>query len=120
MVQISWEQTHGGDPGYAYYGAKKWAEQAAWDFVKEENPHFELVTLCPPMVYGEVAQYVKSADQLNTSSAVLNSILKGLSKEVPFQGVMLFVNVKDLANAHVLAIVRINISITYDTDQLLH
>lgn len=39
-----------GNPVYAYAGAKKWAEKAAWDFVNEEEPHFELVTFCPPMV----------------------------------------------------------------------
>ena len=50
LVQITWEVTHDGDPSHAYYGAKTWAEKAAWDFMKEDQPHFELVTLCPPMV----------------------------------------------------------------------
>lgn len=101
---ITWEKTHSGDPVDAYYGAKTWAERAAWDFVKEENPTFELITLCPPMVFGEVAQYIKSADQLNTSSASLYNVLVGKDKEVSPQAVMIWVNVKDLAKAHALAI----------------
>jgi hypothetical protein len=48
--QISWEDTVSGNPIHAYYGAKTWAEKAAWDFLKEEKPKFELVTICPPMV----------------------------------------------------------------------
>jgi hypothetical protein len=43
------ERTTSGDPVLAYYGAKKWAEVAAWDFMKEEKPQFDLVAICPPM-----------------------------------------------------------------------
>jgi len=75
--------------------------------MKEEKPDFELITLCPPMVYGEVAQYVPSTEALNTSSERLYTILAGKVKEIPTQGVVLFVNVQDLGNAHVLAIVSL-------------
>ncbi|OWB73101.1 oxidoreductase activity protein [[Candida] boidinii] len=36
--------------GYAY--SKKAAEEAAWDFVKNEKPNFKLTTVLPPMVIG--------------------------------------------------------------------
>ncbi|PVG04397.1 NAD(P)-binding protein [Serendipita vermifera] len=101
---VTWEETIGGDPVLAYYGAKKWAERAAWDFVKEEKPQFELVVLCPPMVFGEVAQYTESVDKLNTSSAGLYAILTGQNKEIETQSIMIFCNVIDLAVAHIRAI----------------
>lgn len=76
--------------------------------MKENQPQFELVTICPPMVYGQVAQYVASADQLNTSSAALYAVFSGQQKEVASQRVMLFCNVADVGIAHVLAIVRVS------------
>jgi hypothetical protein len=81
--------------------------------MEEENPDFELITLCPPMVYGEVVQYVPSTEALNTSSGRLYEILTGKAKEIPVQGPMLFVNVQDLGNAHALAIVSIFIYIPW-------
>jgi nucleoside-diphosphate-sugar epimerase len=30
---------------YGYYASKTFAEKAAWDFVKEETPNFELTTV---------------------------------------------------------------------------
>jgi hypothetical protein len=33
----------------AYRGGKKYAEKAAWDFVDDRKPGFDLVTLCPSM-----------------------------------------------------------------------
>jgi hypothetical protein len=75
--------------------------------MEEEKPDFELITLCPPLVYGEVAQYVPSTEALNTSSERLYEILTGKAKEIPVQGVMIFVNAQDLGNAHALAIVSL-------------
>lgn len=40
-----------GFPPLAYCASKKFAEQAAWDFVKTKNPGFDLVVLNPPMIY---------------------------------------------------------------------
>jgi nucleoside-diphosphate-sugar epimerase len=47
--QTTWEETLQG-PVNAYYGAKKFAERAAWDYVEENKPGFDLVVLNPPMV----------------------------------------------------------------------
>lgn len=33
-----------------YYVSKKLAEEAAWDFVKNEKTQFSLTTICPPYV----------------------------------------------------------------------
>lgn len=42
------------DPITAYRASKTYSEQAAWEFMESENPTFELVTICPPLVFGPI------------------------------------------------------------------
>ena len=42
----------------AYSASKTLAEQAAWAFVKENNPTWDLVTMCPPLVLGPILHQV--------------------------------------------------------------
>lgn len=89
-----------------YYGSKTLAEQAAWKFVEEEKPNFSLTTVAPPMVYGPVKQKIASLDDVNTSSTLQRDLLLGnfKGKDIPDVSVVLWVDVRDLALAHVLAI----------------
>ena len=92
-------------PVVAYRGSKKYAELAAWDFVKEKKPHFDIVTLCPPMVFGPIVHPINSLDQLNESNAALWQIAQGLSP-LPTARVPFWIDVRDLAIAHVEAALR--------------
>jgi nucleoside-diphosphate-sugar epimerase len=95
------------NPGMAYIGSKKLAEQAAWDFVEKEKPAFTLSTINPPMIYGPVRYHVKSLDLVNTSNQFLAEVLQGKHKDgLPVTGLPLWVDVRDVALAHVLAIER--------------
>ena len=88
----------------AYRGSKKFAELAAWDFVEKEKPKFDIVTLCPPMVFGPFAHPVTKVEEFNDSLAKLWSIVNGdplTTARVPF-----WVDVRDLARAHVEALLR--------------
>lgn len=89
----------------AYRGSKKFAELAAWEFIKNEKPPFDLVTLCPPMVFGPVVHPVPSIEQLNESNAVLWSVASGISP-LPGARVPAWIDVRDLAEAHVQALLR--------------
>ena len=40
------------DGFWGYHASKTFAERAAWDIWKEAKPEWDLVTFCPPMVYG--------------------------------------------------------------------
>ncbi|KAF8608355.1 NAD(P)-binding protein [Ceratobasidium sp. AG-I] len=91
------------DPGSGYTASKKLAEKAAWDFVESEKPSFDLVTLCPPIVYGPPLQEVKDLKSLNTSCAAFYSIFSGEAKELGSVPVWIWVDVRDLAEAHVAA-----------------
>ncbi|KAG7108705.1 putative uncharacterized oxidoreductase like protein [Verticillium longisporum] len=89
----------------AYRGSKLFAERAAWDFVAAREPAFTLVTLCPPMTFGPVVHPVASVDKLNESNAVLWKIAKGESP-LPVARVPFWIDVRDLALAHVEAVLR--------------
>jgi nucleoside-diphosphate-sugar epimerase len=57
------------------------------------------------MVYGPIVHYIKDLDGLNTSNERIRDIAFGKAKDnCPFTGVFLWVDVRDLALAHVLAI----------------
>ena len=88
-----------------YRASKTLAEQAAWEFVEKEKPNFELSTLNPPLVLGPVVQYLNSLDNLNTSNQRILKIMTGKWKEkVDPTGMYLWVDVRDIALAHVKAI----------------
>jgi nucleoside-diphosphate-sugar epimerase len=88
----------------AYRGAKKFAEKAAWDFVREQKPSFDLVTLCPSMTFGPVVHPVAGADALNESNAMLWKVAGG--QPLPTARVPFWIDVRDLAAAHVEALLR--------------
>ena len=89
----------------AYRGSKKFAELAAWDFVRDHQPHFDIATLCPPMTFGPVVHPVASIAQLNESNAMLWRVASG-ETPLPVARVPFWVDVRDVARAHVEALVR--------------
>ncbi|KAI0847001.1 putative NADPH-dependent methylglyoxal reductase GRE2 [Daldinia vernicosa] len=97
------------NPNITYPASKALAEKAAWDFVKEGKGNFELVTLNPPGVYGPLfdASQIAKPEDLNTSTGLIyQSLLRpGLKSTdpVPPTFLYLWVDVRDLAQAHVLA-----------------
>ncbi|KAF6805561.1 NAD dependent epimerase/dehydratase [Colletotrichum sojae] len=96
-------------PALPYVASKTLAERAAWAFVAETKPSFDLATINPPMVYGPVhsASSLKSPADLGQSNFMLYSSL--LSPElteaspVPPELMHLYVDVRDVARAHLLA-----------------
>lgn len=80
-----------------YYLSKTLAERAGWDFVTREKPRFDLVVLNPFLVIGP-----QLSPGVNTSNQLFVDLLAGV-----YPGVMSltwgFVDVRDVAHAHVLA-----------------
>jgi nucleoside-diphosphate-sugar epimerase len=89
----------------AYRGSKKFAELAAWDFVRDRKPAFDIATLCPPMTFGPVVHPVESVHKLNESNAMLWRVASG-ETPLPVARVPFWVDVRDVAQAHVEALVR--------------
>jgi dihydroflavonol-4-reductase len=80
-----------------YYFSKTLAEKAAWDFVKQQKPGFDLVTINPFMVIGP-----SLGPSLNESNKIFSDMLKGA-----FPTIMTvnwgIVDVRDVATSHILA-----------------
>ena len=49
---LTWEDGKKGSPRLAYAVSKKYAELAAWEFMEKEKPHFDLIALNAPGVFG--------------------------------------------------------------------
>jgi len=78
--------------------SKTLAERAAWKFVEVNKPHFKLVVINPTLVIGPPLQ-----PSLNTSSDFVVAYCNGSKKEIANSS-MSFVDVRDVAIAHLLAL----------------
>ncbi|MEI6639126.1 MAG: SDR family oxidoreductase [Chlorobium sp.] len=80
-----------------YQYSKTLSEREAWDFIMAKRPRFDLVTVNPAMVIGP-----SLSPSLNTSNKMIRDIMSGV-----YPGIMElnwgFVDVRDVAKAHVLA-----------------
>ncbi|PSN65150.1 dihydroflavonol-4-reductase [Corynespora cassiicola Philippines] len=100
---ITMEQALTGGPA-TYVGSKKFAEKAAWDFISQENPGFTLAVVNPVMIFGPVTNHLKSLDSINTSNQSFADIIQGKMKSKVSEGGFQWVDVRDVALAHVRAI----------------
>lgn len=91
------------DAGTAYCAGKTFAEKAAFDFVRTESPNFEITTICPPMIYGPIANPVTTMSQLSLSCADIYRLIDGTESDVPETDYSAFCDVRDVAKAHLLA-----------------
>lgn len=88
------------EPNGAYRISKTRAEKAAWEFCQKNN--IEMVSVNPFFIIGEVLNTQLDKNSINTSSQLVLNYLSGDVKEIP-QAMMGFVDVKDVAKAHILA-----------------
>lgn len=91
-------------PLMAYCVSKKYAEQAAWDFMQKENPVFDLVTFLPCIILGPDLNPLRSAGDLNRgNNAFIHSFINGTQQSTigaTFQ-FYAYIDVRDVAKAHV-------------------
>lgn len=100
--------------GYlAYHVSKTEAEKIAWEMHKKADPpaRFDIATFCPPMIYGPPLHEVdpsRGIGGLNTSLKRLLSSVTGQDPtdpgRVPTFGLPAFVDVRNVADAHVAAL----------------
>lgn len=92
-----------GSKAEAYRASKKFAELAAWKFVEDEKPNFDFVSLNPPMIWGPMVHTVNSISEVGESNRRIHeAFFKG--GELVQSGVHVYVDVRDLADAHVKAV----------------
>ncbi|KAH8884974.1 ketoreductase [Thozetella sp. PMI_491] len=92
------------NPMFAYVVSKAMAEKAAWDFMDRMKPNFTLSTINPTMVYGPIKGELQSLSSINTSNQLLADLISGKFRSgMPPTGLPLWVDVRDVALAHVMA-----------------
>lgn len=77
----------------AYRASKVVAERAAWDYVRDHKVPYQLVTLCPGMVFGKMIHPIESLAQLNASNQIVWEVLKGEAGIPPTRAPGTFVTV---------------------------
>lgn len=100
--KILWEEALV-DQRMGYRGSKTFAERAAWDYVKEKSPGFVLSTVNPVFVFGPQAFDSEVKETLNTSSEVINNLLKLKSTDKVPETMARWIDVRDVAAAHLVA-----------------
>ena len=99
---VTYEEAKAGPGPVAYCGSKKFAEKAAWDFVKDKKPNFTVSTICPPMIYGPV-EHDTDIKNLNTSTADVYRFMDGSETEPGATSFPAFADVRDVGEAHLRA-----------------
>lgn len=85
-----------------YRLSKTEAERVAWSFLEEHTPSWDIITINPPLVLGP---WLPHFNTLHGSAEVLLGLLDGSAASQPMRkGGMAFVDVRDVARAHILAL----------------
>ncbi|KAK3399606.1 hypothetical protein B0T20DRAFT_434014 [Sordaria brevicollis] len=111
---LNWEMaTDPKAPGDTTYRAsKKYAEKAAWEFMEKNKPAWDLATICNTYTFGPLPRSLDLSSEgkvkVNTSNQRIVDCLQGKWAErmPPTAPVFTFVDVRDVAVAHVRAMVR--------------
>lgn len=93
----------------AYQASKTFAEKAAWDVIKNDKPHYDLVTFCFPFVFGPLVHPVTKTDDINVSNKGIWAVASG-ANPLPVCPSPTWIDVRDLAYAHVEALFRPEVS----------
>jgi nucleoside-diphosphate-sugar epimerase len=101
---ISYEQAL--QPELTYIGSKALAEKAAWKFVSTTpNVKFSLVSINPGLIFGPPLHGMGTDQAINTSNYVIDGLIRGLYVDgMPATDVPCWVDVRDVANAHIKAL----------------
>ncbi|KAI0908076.1 hypothetical protein F4823DRAFT_625887 [Ustulina deusta] len=89
----------------AYKASKVLAEKAAWAFVENEKPNFDLAVINCTFVFGPIQRRLASLGAMNTSNHRIRDMIQGKMKDgiKPTTPVFTWVDVRDVALAHLRA-----------------
>ncbi|KAL6412526.1 hypothetical protein AUP68_03729 [Ilyonectria robusta] len=93
-------------PFYSYCSSKKEGELAIWEFVETEKPSFGITVFLPPLIFGPPIQAIKKpiSKGINFSTDIFHSLWDGSNDEIPSTMFPSYIDVRDLAEAHVRAL----------------
>jgi len=101
--QVTREEALSGSKSTAYLASKTFAEQALWDFA-DSHPHVDVTTFNPPFLYGPFASgfSLPTPDYYAMSTNLY--IYRLITATGPFPSGPRYIDVRDVAKAHVLAL----------------
>ncbi|KAI1296439.1 hypothetical protein F5Y03DRAFT_387098 [Xylaria venustula] len=90
---------------HGYRASKVLSEKAAWAFVDNEKPNFDLAVINCTFVFGPIQRKLASLEAMNTSNHRIRDMMQGKMKDglVPTAPVFTWVDVRDVALAHLQA-----------------
>lgn len=88
-----------------YAASKVLAEEEAWKIQKLEGTSWSLATICPPSIFGPVINTSNPKD-MNMTSRRMYDLFFGGEKELMKTRFLAFVDVRDVADAHIQAILK--------------
>ncbi|KAK4202361.1 putative oxidoreductase [Triangularia verruculosa] len=113
--EVTWEQAM--QPEHTYRASKKFAEQAAWSFLRDNNPRFTIATINNTYTFGPLSRSLTNSAQfssaeVNTSNRRIWDLIHGKWRDassgeacIPSTApVFTFVDVRDVADAHLAAL----------------
>lgn len=97
FTEEDWTNVNNRKDTSPYFRSKTIAEQAAWDFIKEDKSGLELTTVLPGAVLGPLLE-----NDPGTSAAIILKLLDGSVPALPNIGFAM-VDVRSIADLHLLA-----------------
>ncbi|KAE9364618.1 NAD(P)-binding protein [Stipitochalara longipes BDJ] len=91
-------------PYISYCVSKAETEKAIWKFVEEQKPYFSVSVLLPALIFGPAIQPVKNLKKINYSTDRFYELFNGGLEVVPPTSFPSYIDVRDLAAAHVRAL----------------
>ncbi|KAI0503207.1 hypothetical protein F5B22DRAFT_640310 [Xylaria bambusicola] len=90
---------------HGYRASKVLAEKAAWAFVADEKPKFDLAVINCTYVFGPIQRKLPSLEAMNASNHRIRDMLQGKMRDgvPPTMPVFTWVDVRDVALAHLRA-----------------
>ncbi|CAN9388683.1 unnamed protein product, partial [Alternaria alternata] len=96
------------NPMMGYRASKTFAENAAWEFVKNEKPNFTISTINPPMVFGPIVHARDSLDNMNTSNQRILSAAQAAFEKPDAANKRFFVTAGYFSNKELCQIIKKN------------
>ncbi|KAK3329374.1 hypothetical protein B0H66DRAFT_21086 [Apodospora peruviana] len=107
-LPISQEEARAMNNAYiSYCSGKKEGELAIWDFVKTQTPHFGVTVFLPALIFGPPIEPLSGkggVEGLHYSANVIYQLINGSNATVPATTFPSYIDVRDLADAHVKAL----------------
>ncbi|KAI0134688.1 hypothetical protein BJ170DRAFT_212207 [Xylariales sp. AK1849] len=100
---VTWDDAM--DPRNTYRCSKVFSERAAWAFIADEKPKFDLAVINSTYNFGPIQRRLPSLDAMNTSNHRIRDMVLGRMREKiePTAPVFTWVDARDVALSHVRA-----------------